>query len=123
MYWWIHLSTAALKAALDRQIVNPEFLEFAFPPRYHYDVLRALDYFKNANVQSEARIRDAVHIIESRRQADGRCSSIARTTRRSPSRWASSRAGRVGGTRSSLCGSSVGTSDEAFVSATSPRPR
>ncbi len=66
-----------LKRALYRrlstgEIVNPEFLEFAFPPRYHYDVLRALDYFRNANVHSDERIRDAVHVVESRRQADGR---------------------------------------------------
>jgi hypothetical protein len=53
-------------------VANPEFLELAFPPRYHYDVLRALDYFRAANVQPDARISDAVHLIESRRQADGR---------------------------------------------------
>jgi hypothetical protein len=54
------------------QVANPEFLELAFPPRYHYDVLRALEYFRAANVQPDARISDAVHLIESRRQADGR---------------------------------------------------
>jgi hypothetical protein len=58
------------------EVANPAFLELAFPPRYHYDVLRALDYFRNAdvnsNVQPDARITDAVHLIESRRQADGR---------------------------------------------------
>jgi hypothetical protein len=58
------------------EVANPEFLELAFPPRYHYDILRALDYFRAAGlqnrVQPDARIRDAVQIIESRRQADGR---------------------------------------------------
>ena len=58
------------------EVANPAFLELAFPPRYHYDVLRALDYFRdadaNSNVQPDARISDAVHLIESRRQADGR---------------------------------------------------
>jgi hypothetical protein len=54
------------------EVANPEFLELAFPPRYHYDVLRALDYFRNASVQPDPRIGDAVHLIESRRQADGR---------------------------------------------------
>jgi hypothetical protein len=52
-------------------VANPEFLELAFPPRYHYDVLRGLDYFRNANVY-DARMDDAVHLIESRRQPDGR---------------------------------------------------
>ena len=54
------------------EVANAEFLELAFPPRYHYDVLRALDYFRNAGVQPDPRIKDAVDYIEGRRQADGR---------------------------------------------------
>jgi hypothetical protein len=70
-----------LKRALFRrlstgEVANPEFLELAFPPRYHYDVLRALDYFRSAsvqnNVQPDPRIGEAVHFIESKRQPDGR---------------------------------------------------
>jgi len=53
------------------EVANPAFLELAFPPRYHYDVLRALDYLRAAGVQHDARIADAVHLVESRRQADG----------------------------------------------------
>src|SRR5438067_489771 len=33
------------------EVATPAFLELAFPPRYHYDVLRALDYFRNAGVR------------------------------------------------------------------------
>jgi len=54
------------------EVANPEFLELAFPPRYHYDVLRALDYLRTAGVQPDARIGDAVHLVESRRHDDGR---------------------------------------------------
>ena len=56
------------------EVANPAFLELAFPPRYHYDILRALDYFRSAHFddQPDARLRDAMHIIESRRQPDGR---------------------------------------------------
>src|SRR3984957_20331494 len=54
------------------EVANPAFLKFAFPPRYHYDVLRALDYLRDAGVQSDARVGDAMHVVESRRQADGR---------------------------------------------------
>lgn len=58
------------------EIANAEFLELAFPPRYHYDVLRGLDYFRAAaiqdKVQPDARMRDAVRYVESRRQPDGR---------------------------------------------------
>ena len=44
-----------LKRALFRrlstgEVANPAFLELAFPPRYHYDILRALDYFRAAGV-------------------------------------------------------------------------
>ena len=54
------------------EVANPAFLKFAFPPRYHYDVLRALDYFRAAGVRPDARMSDALQIVESRRQADGR---------------------------------------------------
>ena len=49
------------------EVANPQFLELAFPPRYHYDVLRALDYFRAADVQPDPRMSDAVHYIESKR--------------------------------------------------------
>jgi hypothetical protein len=54
------------------EVANPEFLKFAYPPRYHYDVLRALDYLRAAGVQPDARIDDALHFVESQQQADGR---------------------------------------------------
>jgi hypothetical protein len=54
------------------EVANPAFLRFAFPPRYHYDVLRALDYLRAAGVQPDGRVADALHLVESRRQADGR---------------------------------------------------
>ena len=54
------------------EVANPEFLELAYPPRYHYDILRALDYFRAANAQPDPRMNEAVQLIESKRQADGR---------------------------------------------------
>jgi hypothetical protein len=54
------------------EVANAAFLKFAFPPRYHYDVLRALDYLRAAGIEPDARVADAVHLVESRRQADGR---------------------------------------------------
>ena len=68
------LERALFRRRSTGEVANPAFLELAFPPRYHYDVLRALDYFRNAHsdVQPDVRIRDAVHLIETRRQADGR---------------------------------------------------
>jgi len=58
------------------EIANTAFVEFAYPPRYHYDVLRALDYFRSAglhtNVPPDPRLTDAVQILRSKRQPDGR---------------------------------------------------
>ena len=53
-------------------VVNPAFLTFAFPPRYEYDVLRGLEYFRDAGGRPEERMRDAIDIVRGRRQADGR---------------------------------------------------
>jgi len=53
-------------------IANAAFLTFAFPPRYQYDVLRALDYFRDAGAAPEPRIAAAVRLLDGRQQPDGR---------------------------------------------------
>ena len=54
------------------EIASSEFLELAFPPRYHYDILRALDYFRAAGIAPDLRMNEAVQLLESRRSPDGR---------------------------------------------------
>ena len=54
------------------EIIEPAWTKFAFPPLWHYDVLRALDYLRAAGVQTDTRVEDAVAIVLQRRQADGR---------------------------------------------------
>jgi hypothetical protein len=55
------------------EVVSAEFLEFAFPPRYHYDVLRGLDYLRAAgHSPDDARLGESVGIVESKRKSDGR---------------------------------------------------
>jgi len=54
------------------EIANPEFLELAFPPRYRYDILRGLDSFRAAGERPDSRMAEAVGVLKSRRQADGR---------------------------------------------------
>ncbi len=66
------LQRALFRRLSTGEVVNPAFLQFAFPPRYHYDVLRALDYFRTAGVQPDARAVDALRLVESKRQPDGR---------------------------------------------------
>jgi hypothetical protein len=54
------------------EIIKPAFLRFSFPPRWHYDVLRALDYFQSVNAPCDKRLADAIDIVHSNRGADGR---------------------------------------------------
>ena len=53
-------------------IINPLWTQFAFPPLWHYDALRALDYFRAASVKSDARFDEAIDLVRRRRQTDGR---------------------------------------------------
>lgn len=66
------LNRALYRRLSTGEIANREFLEFAFPPRYHYDVLRALDYLRAASFVPDTRVADAVGVVRSKRQADGR---------------------------------------------------
>jgi hypothetical protein len=87
------------------EVANPEFLELAFPPRYHFDILRALDYFRAANAKPDPRMSEAIDLIETKRQPDGRWllensydESLAlplTETIGQPSRWNTLRALRV----------------------------
>jgi hypothetical protein len=54
------------------EVADPAFLTFAFPPRYAYDVLRALDYFRAAGARPDRRMEEAVDLVRSRQQSDGR---------------------------------------------------
>jgi hypothetical protein len=53
------------------EIVNPAWLQFSFPTYWHYDVLRALEYFRSAGGKPDARIDEAIGLLRSRRQPDG----------------------------------------------------
>jgi hypothetical protein len=53
-------------------VINAAWTQFAFPTLWHYDVLRALDYFRAADVRADERVDEAVDIVRQRRQPDGR---------------------------------------------------
>ncbi|MCA1581642.1 MAG: hypothetical protein LC796_09695 [Acidobacteria bacterium] len=53
-------------------LIEPAWTQFAFPTLWHYDVLRALDYLRAADVQPDARVEEAVRTVRERRQGDGR---------------------------------------------------
>ena len=51
---------------------NHDWTQFAFPPTWHYDVLRGLDYLRAAGVKPDERVAEAIDIVAGRRAQDGR---------------------------------------------------
>jgi hypothetical protein len=54
------------------EVVDQSYLDFAFPYYWHYDVLRALDYFRHAGAEPDSRMAEAVEVVRSKQQPDGR---------------------------------------------------
>ena len=102
-------------------VADPAWLQFSFPTRWHYDVLRALDYFRGAGEEPDPRIDEAMALLVRKRQPDG--TWLLEHTHRGkvhfaledgdgrPSRWNTLRALRVlrwyDGRRSSAQGASA----------------
>jgi hypothetical protein len=53
-------------------VVDPKWARFSFPPTWHYDVLRGLDYLRNAGVEPDDRVTEAVELVAAARQQDER---------------------------------------------------
>ena len=49
-----------------------EWTRFAFPTWWHYDVLRGLEYLRDAGVTPDKRVAEAIELVASKRDADGR---------------------------------------------------
>jgi hypothetical protein len=54
------------------EIIDPAWTRLAFPPLWHYDVLRALDYLRAAGTAPDSHTTEALSLIRDRRQPDGR---------------------------------------------------
>jgi len=52
-------------------VVDAAWLELSFPTRWHYDVLRGLEYFRSAADAPDPRVSEAIDLLRSRRQPDG----------------------------------------------------
>ena len=53
------------------EVAADSWLQFSWPPRWHYDVLRALDYFRRAHDVPDDRLAEAVRLVRDKRQPDG----------------------------------------------------
>ena len=57
------------------ELIEPntgDWYHFSFPTRWHYDVLRGLDHLRNARVEPDERLTEALDLVEKRRGDDGR---------------------------------------------------
>jgi hypothetical protein len=52
-------------------IINPKFKLLSFPPRWHYDLLRGLEYFARVQAPCDPRLQDAIDLLQLQRGADG----------------------------------------------------
>ena len=52
-------------------VIDPAWLQFSFPTRWHYDVLRGLEYFRAVGDPPDSRIDEAIGLLRSKQQADG----------------------------------------------------
>ncbi len=54
------------------KVIDWHWTRFSFPPRWHYDVLRGLDYFRNTGAPPDGRCGEAIELLLSKRRPDGR---------------------------------------------------
>lgn len=99
------LERALFRRKSTGEVVDAKWLELSFPVWWHYDVLRALDHFRNTGDPPHTRVREAIDVVRSKRGGDGRW-PLERTHRGAvhfaledgdgrPSRWITLRALRV----------------------------
>lgn len=86
------------------EVAQDRYLDFVFPYYWRYDVLRALDYFRAADASPDPRMAEAIDLVRTKRQADGRWLLDGKHLGRvhfdlesvgEPSRWNTLRALRV----------------------------
>jgi hypothetical protein len=86
------------------EVIEPRFKYLFFPTWWHYDVLRGLDYLRDADIAPDERMAEAIDLVASKRDADGRWPleytydgemHFAMEEEGKPSRWNTLRAMRV----------------------------
>ena len=66
------LERGMLRRLSTGEVIDPAFTQFSYPPYWHYDVLRGLDYLRAAGAVPDERMSEAIDLVESKRDADGR---------------------------------------------------
>ncbi|MBT2594203.1 hypothetical protein [Arthrobacter sp. ISL-72] len=65
------LERALLRRKSTGELIDKDWLEFSYPTRWLYDVLRGLDYFRAVGKRPDERIAEAVEVLRSKQQPDG----------------------------------------------------
>ncbi|MES2478485.1 MAG: hypothetical protein V4561_05335 [Bacteroidota bacterium] len=52
-------------------IIDKNFLKLSYPCRWHYDALRAMDYFQHAAIQWDNRMTEAISFLNKKQNKDG----------------------------------------------------
>ncbi len=66
------LARKLLRRLSSGELIDPGWTRLVFPPLWHYDALRALDYLRNAQVPADARVEEAAGIVRQQQRPDGR---------------------------------------------------
>jgi hypothetical protein len=54
------------------EVIDKRWLRFSFPTYWHYDVLRGLDYLRDAEIKPDSRMSEAIDVVIKRRHQNGR---------------------------------------------------
>ncbi|HXI82343.1 MAG TPA: hypothetical protein VNM34_16165 [Verrucomicrobiae bacterium] len=54
------------------EVIDPSWLQFSHPTWWHYDVLRGLDYLRDAGFTPDDRIAEALEVVRANRDSTGR---------------------------------------------------
>jgi len=54
------------------KVIEKRWLRFSFPTFWHYDVLRGLDYLRNAGIKPDSRVAEVIEVVMQRRHQNGR---------------------------------------------------
>ncbi len=66
------LERGMLRSLRTGEVIDKRWLRFTYPTFWHYDVLRAVDYLRNAGIKPDRRVGDAIKIVIERRHQNGR---------------------------------------------------
>jgi hypothetical protein len=54
------------------KVINQRWLRLSFPAFWHYDILRGLDYLREAGIKPDGRVDEAIAVVKKRRHQNGR---------------------------------------------------